>query len=263
MARSVSTSDEDKYRAPALSKGIDILELLAGTVEGLTLGEISRMLGRTNSEIFRMIVVLRARGYVVLGDDDRYFLTTKMFEVAHRHPPIQRLTAIAGGAMQKLANRVNQSIHLSILHSGKLLVVAQVDCQDNFLASVRLGAQIPIYDSASGRAIAAFLEQGALSHLLALAGEEPAEARTRFLADLTSVRTAGYFQQNSRTIEGIVDLSAPVFDYTGRVIAAVTTPYIRRISSPSAMPVTEARDALVATCRDLSSRMGAGGSGQI
>lgn len=250
-------ADPDRYRAPALDKGLDIIELLAATPVGLTHGEIARQLQRTSSEIFRMLFVLRQRGYVAQGDDDRYVLTTKLFEVAHRHPPIRRLTAVAGQVMQTLANQINQSIHMSILQSGRLLVVALVDPPDHFLTSVRLGANIPIYDSASGRAIAAFLNDDDLSHLLAVAGPEATAARQRFLADLPGVRENGYFSGTSRNIAGVIDLSAPVFDLNGSVVAAITTPFIQRFNSPG--PTCDAaRHSLVATCRELSRRLGAG-----
>jgi DNA-binding IclR family transcriptional regulator len=120
-------ADPDRYRAPALDKGLDIIELLAATPVGLTQGEIARQLQRTSSEIFRMLFVLRQRGYVAQADDDRYVLTTKLFKVADRHSPIRRLTAVAGQVMQTLANQINQSIHMSILQSGRLLVAALVD----------------------------------------------------------------------------------------------------------------------------------------
>ncbi|RUM24624.1 IclR family transcriptional regulator [Rhizobium vallis] len=252
------SAEDEKYRAPALTKGLDILELLASASDGLTQVEIGKMLGRTTSEIFRMLVVLSQRGYVELSGDDRYQLTTKLFEVAHRHPPIRRLTAIAGDAMQKLANRINQSIHLCILQGGRLLVVAQVDCPDNNLNSVRLGAQIPIFDSASGRVLAAFMDDRALEHLLTLAGTEAGERRDKFLADLPAVREVGYCEGPSLTLAGVTNLSAPIFDYTGEAVAAITTPFIHRLNSASHVPVPEARNVLVETCRDLSKRMGAG-----
>lgn len=250
-------ADPDRYRAPALDKGLDILELLAATAVGLTQGEIARQLERTSSEIFRMLFVLRQRGYVVQGTDDRYVLTTKLFEVAHRHPPIRRLTAIAGQAMQDLANRINQSIHMSILQSGRLLVVAQVDCPDHFLATVRLGANIPIYDSASGRAIAAFLSVADLTHLLTVTGNDSEVARDSFLADLPMVRQNGYYMGISHNIAGVIDLSAPVFDFNGSVVAAITTPFIQRNNSVS-LRCDEAMESLVATCHELSRRLGAG-----
>lgn len=251
--------DDDKYRAPALSKGLDILELLAMEAEGLTQVEIGKTLGRTTSEIFRMLMVLRKRGYVALDTDgDRYHLTTRMFELAHRHPPVRRLTSIAGKAMQRLANRINQSMHLGILHGGEVLVIAQADCRDNNLTLVRLGAHIPLYDTASGRVLAAWMDEDELDRLLGLAGPTPADKRQAFLDGLAAVRACGYCVTPSLTIEGVLNISVPVFDFSGQPVAAVTIPFVRRLSGTSIQSDEESRAALLDTCRDLSRRLGAG-----
>jgi DNA-binding IclR family transcriptional regulator len=252
-------ASDDKYRAPALSKGLDILEFLATEPDGKTQAEIAKTLGRTTSEIFRMLMVLRKRGYVRLDDeDDRYSLTTKLFEIAHRHPPIRRLTSIAGPAMQKLANRINQSMHLAILHSGKLLVIAQVDCSDNNITAVRLGAQISIYDTSSGRVLAAWMDEEALSALLEEAGPGTGGRRSAFIEDLAQVRSAGYAQNDSFTIAGITNISVPVYDMTGRVAAAITTPFVRRLSGTNTASIDEARQELLVLAAGFSQRLGAG-----
>lgn len=256
-------TEEEKYRAPALSKGLDILELLASETDGLSQIAIAKELGRNTSEIFRMLMVLCQRGYVEQReDDDRYLLTTKMFEVAHRHPPIRRLTSIAGEAMQRLANDVNQSMHLAIIHSGKVLVIAQVDCPDNNITAVRLGAQINIYDTASGRVLAAWMAPDARDMLLQEAGGEGKEEHQAFLADLRDVREAGYCESQSLTIGGVLNLSAPIFDFSGKVVAALTIPFIHRLSGTSIVTVDECRERLVALCADISRRLGAGAGGQ-
>jgi DNA-binding IclR family transcriptional regulator len=253
------SSDQDKYRAPALSKGLDILEHLASEAEGMTQVEIAKTLGRTTSEIFRMLMVLRNRGYVELAEDgDRYSLTTKMFEVAHRHPPIKRLTSIAGDAMQRFADRVNQSVHLGILHSGKILVVAQVDCPDNNVTTVRLGAHIPIYHTASGRALAAKMNDEALQRVLKDAGDSPADVRAQFLADLPGVAAKGYCESPSLMVEGVLNLSAPVYDFSGRAVGAVTVPFIRRLAGTAVVSADECRGSLVELCADISRKLGAG-----
>lgn len=252
-------TSEDKYRAPALSKGLDILEFLASEPDGKTQAEIAKTLGRTTSEIFRMLMVLRKRGYVRIDDgDDRYSLTTKMFEVAHRHPPIRRLTSIAGPAMQKLANQINQSMHLAILHSGKLLVIAQVDCSDNNITAVRLGAQISIYDTSSGRVLAAWMDDESLSDLIAQAGTGTEERRKAFMADLAQVRAAGYAQSDSFTIAGITNISVPIYDMTGCVVAAMTTPYVYRLSGTNTASIDEARAGMLSLAAEISLRLGAG-----
>lgn len=249
--------DDEKYRAPALSKGLDILELLAGESRGKTQVEIAKTLGRTTSEIFRMLMVLRQRGYVELSEDgDRYALTTKMFEIAHKHPPIRRLTAIAGEEMQRLADAINQSLHLAILHSGKVLVIAQVDCQDNNITSVRLGAQIPLFDTASGRVLAAWMEERALASLLDLA-DGPDNRRRDFIAGLADVREKGYCGNASLTIEGVQNISAPIRDFSGKVIAALTIPFVKRLSGTSIKSADESRDALLEVCRSISRQLGA------
>jgi DNA-binding IclR family transcriptional regulator len=160
--------------------------------------------------------------------------------------------------MQRFADRVNQSLHLCILHSGKVLVVAQVDCPDNNITSVRLGAHIQLYDTASGRALAASMPDENLQRLLAEAGEFPADKRAAFLADLPDVAAKGYCESPSLTIEGVLNMSAPVYDFSGRAVGAVTIPFIRRLTGTSVVSATECREALVVLCADISRKLGAG-----
>ena len=60
-----NAEDSERYRAPALDKGLDILELLAEHPDGLTRAEIVKELGRGPSEIYRMLERLVARQYVM------------------------------------------------------------------------------------------------------------------------------------------------------------------------------------------------------
>ena len=67
-----------KYTAPALDKGLDILEVLANADQSMSLNALAKAMGRTVSEIFRMAVTLEQRGYLILDDNDRYSLSLKM-----------------------------------------------------------------------------------------------------------------------------------------------------------------------------------------
>ena len=84
---------EERYRAPALDKGLDILELLAETDEGLSQAEIAKALNRSPNEIYRMLDRLVRRGYIARTTTDRYELTLKLFALAHRHAPMRRLVS--------------------------------------------------------------------------------------------------------------------------------------------------------------------------
>lgn len=74
-----------------------------------------------------MIEVLERRGYLGRTSlDSTYPLTLRMFELAHRQPPVKRLLGIAVPRMQELARTTSQSNHLVVYHDLRILVMAQV-----------------------------------------------------------------------------------------------------------------------------------------
>ena len=99
------SSRRARYAAPALEKGLDILELLAAASDALTHSEIATRLRRSVPEIFRMLVCLEERGYISrMGPDERYQLTLKLFEIVHQHRPLQRLITQARPLVQRVAS---------------------------------------------------------------------------------------------------------------------------------------------------------------
>lgn len=249
---------KDKYSAPALSKGLDILEFLAKEAQAQKKTDIARALDRSISEIFRMLVVLEQREYVVFdAHTERYSLTTKLFEISHQHPPIRRLSSIAGEAMHRLAQRINQSAHLLILSDRHVLVIAQVDSPGNNVTSVRLGARIPLFQTASGAVLTANFEY---EDRLSLENELKSATRTQrkiYRDNCTMVLNKGYCECPSLVIEGVLNVSVPVHDHSGETIAALTIPYIKRLNDPNAVTRTEARKALIETGNEISKLLGA------
>src|SRR6478736_3920008 len=99
-AMTTDSEEADRYRAPALDKGLDILELLAGVDGGLTQAEISKKLNRSPNEFYRMLDRLVRRGYVTRIDGDRYALTLKLFGLSQLHAPVRRLVSYATPLMR-------------------------------------------------------------------------------------------------------------------------------------------------------------------
>ena len=222
-----------KYTAPALEKGLDILEHLSRAEAGLTQAEIGRALGRSVSEIFRMLVVLQERGYIAFdAGSDRYALTTLMFEISHRTPLIRRLTTAAAPLMQDMAKTTNQSVHLAILADDSVLIVGQVDPPARHVMSVRLGTRVDVWRASSGRVMMAYQTEDALSAMLArspLPKEMPEE---RLRSDLADIRKRGHEIVDSFVVKGVVNISAPIIGHTGHAIAALTVPHIERFGDP-------------------------------
>ena len=102
----------DRYRAPALDKGLDILELLAGIDGALTQAEIAKRLQRSPNEFYRMLDRLVRRGYVTRLDGDHYSLTLKLFGLAQLHAPVRRLVSYAMPLMREPLPRSQSALLL-------------------------------------------------------------------------------------------------------------------------------------------------------
>ncbi len=253
---------QKKYSAPALEKGLDILELLSSEDTGLILSEIARALSRSVGEIFRMLAVLEQRGYVAQdASSGRYMVTTFLFELAHRLPTVRRLTAVAGPRMQLLAREIRQSVHLGIITNNEVLVVGQCDSPTANVMSVRLGAVIELWNASSGRVIMAHLPEAEVDLLFREVPLPPGVSREDLERDLGKIRTDGYEVRDSFVVRGIVNISAPVLDHSGHAIAALTVPHIERKGDPVSFETC--RLGVITAARELSMALGAGGTPEL
>jgi DNA-binding IclR family transcriptional regulator len=245
-----------RYAAPALDKGLDILELFASEADGLTTSQVARRLGRTVGEIFRMLVCLAERGYISqVLPDERFQLTLKLFELAHRHHPVQRFVAKARPLMEEVAHKTHQSCHLAMPSDGEVVVITQVDAPGSASFALKLGAKIDLLNTASGHLILAF---------------QPDEVRARSLAawrrrtdrtlpsdlheHLTRIRVRGYEEMDSYQVAGVVNISFPVLNQRHEAVAALSVPFLPRIGDR--VGPAEVKAALQEASRALSIAIG-------
>jgi len=239
-----------QYRAPALEKGLDILELVARETEPLTLSQISDRLDRSKGEIFRMIQVLEDRGYIArTATGDRYSITTRLFMLGMYQPPVRNLTAVALPAMEGLADRCWQSAHLVVASDDEIVVIARVDSPSDIGYSVRIGHRRPITQSASGAVLFAFqpadVRQRWLDRLRLGSDFDEAE----FLARVALVQKRGYSKSRSDRVGSITDLSAPLLK-EGRAIATITIPFVKQ--EPERASIDETLKLLLSVVNELS-----------
>lgn len=251
------SSSDARYFAPALEKGLDVLELLAAEPHGLNLQEIARKLGRSPSELYRMVDVLLRRGFLARQPDASYLLTLRLFELAHLHPPVDRLLDCAMPHMQELARRTSQSNHLCVHHDARLVVLARAESPEPMSYSVRQGSHFPFHDDrVSARVISAFQEGDRREQFLGeLAGNgRNRETRRRSLDKrLREIRQRGYDEGPSDTISGVVDICFPIFDHFGAV-AALNIVYMRHRDTKLSVPA--AREKLRQSSRTISRSLG-------
>ncbi len=250
----MDTEESDRYRAPALDKGLDILELLASVDGGLTQAEISKRLNRSPNEFYRMLDRLVRRGYVTRIDGDRYSLTLKLFGLAQLHAPVRRLASYATPLMRDLAQRSKQANQLAVFDRGSAVVIAQQEAPDYWGISIRVGSHISLFDTGSGHILLAFRtpEEREMMITEHARSKDEISLGPEFYARLDQIRERGYEMMASAQTAGVYNLSAPILGPDGRGIAALTIPYIALVNAPSAPDITETISLLRSAATQLS-----------
>jgi DNA-binding IclR family transcriptional regulator len=255
-----ANATDDRYRAPALDKGLDILELLATQPQGLTRAEIVKEMDRSANEIYRMLERLVARQYVMRNaSGDRYALSLKLFALAHMHPPLSRLINQALPIMDDFARKAEQSCHMGVYDRGNVLISAQINSPRGWSFSLQRGARVGLLDTASGHVLLAFCDPGSFQRMRAehtpVDGEVPI-AEDALAQTLAAIRANGYLERDSAQSFGVVDISYPILGPDNTALATLTCPYIRRIDRHVGPDLGRVREFLRNAAQALSLTQG-------
>ncbi len=245
------------YSAPALEKGLDILEMLCRSEHPLPQKVIAQRLNRSVGEIYRMLTCSVDRGYVSQVDDSSYAVTTRLFELAHINPPTHRLLLEAMPIMQRLAADLDQSCHLTVYSQGKQVVLAKVDNPSGMGFSLRAGSELDVLISASGRVLLAFQDEATRKLRIDEALQRnPDQADIQIDAVLQTILITGFESIPSVQVRGLYAVAYPILDTQGHAIAALTVPYAERIDQSDRKSIPEVTQALGVAARMLSERLG-------
>jgi DNA-binding IclR family transcriptional regulator len=204
----------DQYQAPALEKGLDILEYLSLQAVPLSQTEIARGLQKNNTEIYRMLVCLEERGYIIRNSSSgKYRLSLKLYSLSHRHSPVDEIRKIARHPMQNLSEKTNQSCHMGSIYRDRLIVIYQSKSPGPIALSIEEGGFFPLISTTSGRLLLAFMpkiERKKLLDRMERFQKYSPEKQTEMLNLFDTIRKEGFYCAESEITEGVTDIAVPL-----------------------------------------------------
>lgn len=219
---------ERKYRAPALEKGLDILELLAINPSPMTTSQMAVTLGRSVSELFRMVLALEYRGYIAQSVDGRdgYVLTNKLFTLGISQGSAKTLLEAALPVMKDISRELGQSCHLVVSSGDQSVVVARMESPMDLGFAVRVGYRRRLIDTNAGALLFGLVADDVRATWLPqLSVGVDLDRIQRFLAKSRKAVEQGYVQLPSDFVDGVTDFGVPVMGLQG-ILAVLTIPYI-------------------------------------
>jgi DNA-binding IclR family transcriptional regulator len=219
-----------------LARGLSLLTALGEAPDGATVSGLADSTGLDRAVLYRLLDTLTGEGFVTRDSDTRrYRLGLSMLELGVRAAQGLEVRRLAGPPLRGLMEETNETACLAVRDRDDLVVVEVIEPGDRFVSvNYRIGFRHPLGVAAHGRALMAFLPEGA---------REPS---------LQSVRQRGVAYTRDELEPGASGVAAPVFDHTGRAVAAVG------IVAPTARlpePETVALRVLRAA-REISERLG-------
>jgi DNA-binding IclR family transcriptional regulator len=238
-----------RYRAPALEKGLDVIELLAAEKSPLNLSAISQRLGRSSGELFRMLQVLEFKGFITIAESGSgYVLTNKLFALAMAQAPVRSLVETALPIMRKLSHDIGQSCHIAVASEDQIVVITRIERPGDIGFSVRIGYRREIVRATSGLVLFAYQNDEVRRAWLKRCRLK-GEAADAFVERANVVRARGHHEAASDFVRGIVDLSAPILR-ADTAVAALTCPFVH--SNPLIMEMPQAVEHVRAAARQIS-----------
>jgi DNA-binding IclR family transcriptional regulator len=204
-----------------VAKAIGIVEILASKADvGISLGELSALIDMPKSSTHRYLVTLQELGLAVRKDG------VKVIELAGSFLEKSDIRNESQAIMNELAEKTGETIHLAVPSGTEVVYIAKIESKHTLGMSSRLGTRLPLYCTSLGKSILAFSRPELLQAVLA----ERLEARTAHTiisaealqTELVAVRSQGFALDNEENEPGICCVGAPILDYSGKAIAAIS-----------------------------------------
>jgi len=247
----------------ALEQAIKILEIVVFEGRnGITIKEISQKIDLHPSTIYRYLNTFLSYGYVSRSTDGNYKPGIKLVELGNYVLNGFDLREIAHPYLVRLVNEVNQTVHLAIREGNEAIYIDKVEGPQTLQMRSRVGMKIPLYCTALGKVLLAYSSEEDIDHYLKEVELTPRTQNTiisscELKEELLNIRKQGYALDNQENEQGIICVGAPIFDFTGQVVAALSISGFFKDFSPDKIP--EILSSLQRTVRSISQDLGGPG----
>lgn len=248
---------EQPYLVKPVYKALQVLIALGDEHRPLTLTEICHLVRLPKTTVFRYLQTLRHCGFVNHDRQaDMYHLGARLFELGQLAGQQLRIRDVALPIMADLRERFNETVNLGILDDFDVVYVEMVESHHSLRMQATLGSRDPAFSTALGKAMLAFLDEPERHMPARLMPRTVFTIHTRsgVLQSLAQIREQGYAVDDQENEDGARCVGAPIFEYPGRVAAAIS------VSAPASRlgreQVGEVAAAVVAAAEAISRQLG-------
>jgi IclR family transcriptional regulator, KDG regulon repressor len=223
------------------------------------ISDLSASLGLNKSTVSRTMATLASEGFVYKDPETKkYRLGLSILSLSGIVNANMDVYRESQPILNKLVERLGETAHISVLDHLDVIYLLKVECNHPVRFLTHVGKRNPLYCTSSGKVLLAYSNEQ-LVHQVIEKGLQKFTKNTitspeKLYAELKQIRENGYSFSIEEFTEGVTSIAAPIFDYSGKVIAALTVVGpIQRIQSSK---IPEFAKKVIGAAMEISSRMG-------
>lgn len=211
----------------SVEKALDILECLAHERVSVNLKVLSERVGLNQSTVFRILKTLELRGYVEQDKTSKqYGLGMRIVELCSSLLSEMEVYTQVLPFMQKISDACDETVSLGVLKENEVFILASIPVTRADRIYVQQGDRHPVYCTALGRVLTAYLSEDELSQLLSSIRMRKYTEKTvadaeAFVQSLKEVREKGIALEDEEFIEGNISLAVPLRNHQAKVIGGL------------------------------------------
>ena len=219
--------------AKILAKGLNLLEELAQSAEGMTAVGLAESIGIHKTSVYRYLNTLLQAGYIQTNGDGRYHLGNKILELGSQLLRRMPLRETAHPFLIELNDDTQMTVHLCVLDRQDVVYIDKIESHRTLPIMSRIGSRAPAYCTGVGKALLSGLPT---DQVVSLLREVTLERRTpntitdpiQLLEEIKLTAERGYAIDNGEHEEGIKCFAAPIKGYGRDIVGAVSLTGLKR-----------------------------------
>lgn len=251
--------DVDRNSNSSVDRALQLLEAIAINKGGITLAELAKELQLPKSTAHRLLETLKSRNYIEFEPgSEKYSIGLKAVEVGVSGLTNLGVVDVAVHYLWDLALTTGETSFLGVFNEGEIVYLYKTEGTQSIRTTAQLGSRKPVHCTALGKAILSSYSLEEVDRILETKGmerftEHTITDRQKFHEELSKTRIQGYAVDDEEIEVGLTCLAVPVFNYTGRVIGAISIagPTLRMVQNRGAFT-----EKLMETALQISRRLG-------
>src|ERR1700735_3384520 len=230
----MANTPKRSYNITALQRGLRLLHIFSESPHGLTAKHVAQRSRLPVSTVHRFLANLEGAGFLNCSGDGVYHLGIACFAIGQVALGQLDIRRVSLPYLQELNRQTRETIHLTVRHGLSAVYVEKLDSPEQLRIHSRIGAAVPLYCTAVGKVMLAYMPDDERAKVLPQLGLRCLTPNTvgnlqELDVELYRVRKNGYACDLEEHELHIRCVAAPIWDHKGEVSASVsiTAPMVR------------------------------------